>query len=532
MVLKSINQQLFCDPGIFHIRSELLNDLGKFCSVICRISRVKSTRYHVTSQQDDLPDHKLMYRSCGTNAGVVQIKKQAYKAIEDLHERAADYIKKWMQYQFLWDIDNSNSETHIGDELNNWQLFLADVWKKRSVFDTSKTSVTYNEVVTIEFGTVQNKVNIKYDVWHKELLQKFGQKLNQNGTDMFNQIEKARHELEAGSVDSGNTAETVAVVTAVQTYKRSKNSWEETMTVFKDSHKLLERQRFQFPTTWLYSDQLDGSWTSFNSILDRRDHQIQEKIATLQMQMMTQENNVESKTSDQLSEWETSKPIDRKISPEQALNNLAVYEKKLKKLADERGQVSKAKQALELDTHQSTESQDRQFRLDSAISELTDLKAVWVGLQNINKQLDSIRDIPWPAVQPRNVRKQLDELVKIMKSDTFPVKLRQYNVYISHNDNLKKLQKMNATIIELKSPKMKDRHWKTLIKQLRLGSVYASISDRNLGQIWDIDLIKNEKLVRDVLITAQGEMALEQYIDQTRDLWNNYWKGLGLKNEN
>ena len=522
VVLKSINQQLFCDPGIYHIKQELYNELAKYCSVICRISRVKSTRYHVGSQVDEMSDHKLLYRSCGTSMAVKAAMNIAYESIEQVQEKSAVYINKWMVYQFLWDVEHSNIETHIGEDVNHWQQFLADVWKKRSIFDTSEQRVVYNEVVTIEFARLQNKVNIKYDAWHKELLQKFGAKLHQTGTDMFNQIEKARGELEIASVDSGNTAETVAVVTAVQQYNRSKNSWEETMSVFKDSQKLLERQRFQFPSNWLYNEQLEGSWTSFNSILDRRDGQIQEQIAALQMRMVTEESNVEQRTQDQLTEWESSKPVGRNISPEQALNSLSIYEKKLKKLHQSRDQVSKAKQALELDTHQSTEAQDRQYRLDNAINELTDLKAVWVGLQDINKQLDSIREIPWPAVQPRNVRKQLDELVKIMKSDTFPVKLRQYNIYISHAENLKKLQKMNSTIIELKSPKMQQRHWKMLIKQLRLGNVWSTVSERTLGQIWDIDLIKNEKLVREVLITAQGEMALEQFLQQTKDVWSNY----------
>ena len=66
-------------------------------------------------------------------------------------------------------------------------------------------------------------------------------------------------------------------------------------------------------------------------------------------------------------------------------------------------------------------------------------------------------------------------------------------------------------ITELKSEALKDRHWKQLMKRLRVNWV---LSELTLGHIWDIDLLKNENVVRDVIIVAQGEMALEEFLKQ------------------
>ena len=41
-------------------------------------------------------------------------------------------------------------------------------------------------------------------------------------------------------------------------------------------------------------------------------------------------------------------------------------------------------------------------------------------------------------------------------------------------------------------------------------------------QIWDVDLQKNEMVVRDVLLVAQGEMALEEFMKQIREQWQTY----------
>lgn len=70
-------------------------------------------------------------------------------------------------------------------------------------------------------------------------------------------------------------------------------------------------------------------------------------------------------------------------------------------------------------------------------------------------------------------------------------------------------------VIELKSEALKDRHWKQLMKRLHVNWV---LSELTLGQIWDVDLQKNEMVVKDVLLVAQGEMALEEFLKQVKKI--------------
>jgi dynein heavy chain 1 len=57
------------------------------------------------------------------------------------------------------------------------------------------------------------------------------------------------------------------------------------------------------------------------------------------------------------------------------------------------------------------------------------------------------------------------------------------------------------------------------MKSLRVNWI---LTDLTLGQVWDVDLQKNEKLLRDVIIVAQGEMALEEFLKQVRESWQTY----------
>ena len=73
--------------------------------------------------------------------------------------------------------------------------------------------------------------------------------------------------------------------------------------------------------------------------------------------------------------------------------------------------------------------------------------------------------------------------------------------------------------MELKSEALKERHWKTLMKQLR---VNWTLNDLTLGQVWDADLSRHEAVIKDVILVAQGEMALEEFLKQVREAWQAY----------
>lgn len=43
-----------------------------------------------------------------------------------------------------------------------------------------------------------------------------------------------------------------------------------------------------------------------------------------------------------------------------------------------------------------------------------------------------------------------------------------------------------------------------------------------LGQVYDLNLGKNENLIKKVVMQAQGEMALEEFVKLVRETWTSY----------
>ena len=151
--------------------------------------------------------------------------------------------------------------------------------QSRSTFDTTETKREIGPVI-IDFNAIQTKVNLKYDTLQKAIVQQFGTRLGEDISDFFTNVSKARTELEQQSLEIATTAEAVTFITYVQGLKRKIKAWERSVDVYRDGQKILERQRYQFPSNWLYTDNIDSEWGAFNEILKRKDGTIQTQVLT------------------------------------------------------------------------------------------------------------------------------------------------------------------------------------------------------------------------------------------------------------
>lgn len=72
------------------------------------------------------------------------------------------------------------------------------------------------------------------------------------------------------------------------------------------------------------------------------------QVQSLQMKIIAEDKAVEIRTNDFLSDWEKNKPVRGQLRPDEALQQLQISETKFSKLKEERDNVAKAKEALEL----------------------------------------------------------------------------------------------------------------------------------------------------------------------------------------
>ncbi|KAF8640937.1 hypothetical protein AX17_000584 [Amanita inopinata Kibby_2008] len=311
---------------------------------------------------------------------------------------------------------------------------------------------------------------------------------------------------------NSSTAAAVTFITFVQDLKRKSKAWGPMIELCASGEKTLERFRYQFPDDWLYSDQLRGEWSAYNEILKRKNDSIQEQLAGLQLKIVAEDKIVENKINDIILEWEQTRPVQGNMRADTAMNTINVFEGKLNRVQEEYDLVCRAKEALDLELVRHT-------RLEPVFEELRDLKAVWTALSGIWSQINELREIAWATAQPRKLRQQIDGLLSSTKD--MPTRMRQYAAFEYVQEVLKGLLKSNMLISELKSEALKDRHWKQLFRMLKMPA-QISLTLMTLGNVYDMDLKRNETTIKEIITQAQGEMALEEYIKQVKETWTSY----------
>ncbi|VDP11035.1 unnamed protein product [Soboliphyme baturini] len=503
--IRLTQQVMYLSPSVEEARQNLLQQLFAWEAIVCTQSRISSTRYQVGAERSNTITN---YRNVlGILPEGQKCLDKAYACADDVISEVKSYVDDWLRYQALWDLQPETLFERLDNNLPKWMTTLQEIKKTRSTFDTAETRKQFGPII-IDYARVQSKVSLKYDSWHKDVLKRFGSLLGSEIQQLYSTVSKSRGDLEQQSVDAGSTSEAVGFITYVQNLKRKTAEWEPQVDLFKEGQKILERQRFQFPSSWLYSDNLDGEWSAFCDILGRKDSAIQTQVTSLQNKIKKEDEVVKSRTTELLSEWDRQKPNEGSQKPDLALQSLSVYEHKLMRLKEDADNIIKAKEALELP--ETVHVSPLHERLCASIEELNDLKNVWNAMKPLHQAIDEIREKSWVSVQPKKLRQSIDALLNQMRE--LPSDYRNYESYDYVKMLLQGYAKMNILVIELKSETLKERHWKQLMKQLKVNWV---LSELTLGQ-------KHEATIKDIILVAQGEMALEVFLKQLREYWQNF----------
>ncbi|KAF2733638.1 dynein heavy chain [Polyplosphaeria fusca] len=502
------NQVIYLNPPIEYARASWLEQLQQWLAVICTLQRIKASRYEMRLEAVDDASNSLF---ANLPSRCTDSLMEVYTAIEGKLRGISSYVDEWLQFQSLWDLQSDHVYDILGEDLSKWLQLLQELRKTRATFDNSEFSRSFG-YVNVDYEQVQVKVNAKYDQWQQEILVKFASRLGQRMTEVYTDLEKARKDLEVQTLEASSTAQAVSFITTVQQCKRKVATWEPEVEMFQQGQTTLQRQRYQLPSDWLHMEQIDHEWQTLQDVLERKTKIANDQADGLRAKIIAEDKVVYQKISDITNQWQEEKPVSGSIPPAEASATLATFDSKLNQLRNESENIAKAKEALGLPP-------SPENALSALLEEVQDFKSVWASLATIWNSIEDLRETLWNSIQPRKLRKNIDDLLKLTKE--MPSRMRQYAAFEYVQDTLKNLLKVNSLLGELRSDAVRERHWVRIFKQLKPQKRYSAIS-MTLGDVWDLKLGPSEKIIRDVITQAQGEMALEEFLKQVRETWQNY----------
>ncbi|KAI0152489.1 cytoplasmic dynein heavy chain [Hypoxylon sp. NC0597] len=503
------NQVIYLDPPLEFARASWFLHLHNWIGIVCNLPKIKASRYQMSLTLSTVVQEEARFNDLPSDC--TDILGRVYSSIEKKLQFIGEYVDKWLQFQSLWDLQSEQVYELLGDELSKWLQLLQEIRKSRTTFDTTEVSRSFGHI-TIDYEQVQMKVNSKYDQWQQEILVKFAGRLGTRMREVNAEIEKARRDLEGQSLEASSTAQAVQFITIVQSCKRKVKAWAPEVETFRQGQSTLVRNRYNFPHDWVDVQQVDSTWEALNELLNRKAKIVQDQTDALKAKIVAEDKVVMDKITETATQWNDEKPVSGTIAPDVASATLTAFESRITKLQEEFDMVSKAKEALDLPA--SPESS-----LSTILEEVHDFKSVWAALSTIWKSLNDLRETLWGSVQPRKVRSSIDNLIKMTKE--MPSRMRQYAAFEHIQNILRQLLKVNSLLGDLKSEAIRDRHWTKIWKEIKPGRRYSPVS-MTLGDVWDLNLVATEVIVKDIIMQAQGEMALEEFLKQVKETWNNY----------
>ncbi len=166
------NQLLYVCPSIEDAREHLVSQLYEFGSVITTQKRIQHSRYHVSMEAES--EYKTTYKNLLNKfPSGLKLLDNAIGAIESILSQSHDYVKTWLNFQSLWDLQPEVLYQRLGTNLTAWMACLKEMKESRKSFDTQETQRNFGPI-QVDYTKVQSKVNVKYDAWHKDVLGMLG----------------------------------------------------------------------------------------------------------------------------------------------------------------------------------------------------------------------------------------------------------------------------------------------------------------------------------------------------------------------
>ena len=434
--------------------------------------------------------------------------REGLRLVEALLNRVMQFTNGWLQNQAVWKLNPKEIAESMGSNVDMWQKLLSGLSKAKADLESESIEKLIG-CVHVNLEQVQSSMSIRYDALQKDLLSSFSELVLEQ-TKQFSQVlSSTRSELERLSVNA-STTETINLILLVREVVHNLQSWKSQKNALMNCQVLLDSQNYNYPSDWIYSQQIENDWSSLEQILSRRQESIKASQEQLKKNIILEDGKVKRAIEEATSQWEQSRPLDGSIPVQSALTTLEEFKLKFDSLNDQWSKVNKGRDALALDVH-------RESPVDLLLTELHGLQEAWQAVLEYWNRLNSVGETMWSMFIPKTFSQQLNELEKDLES--IPSRCKQYACFTYLQSTIRRYKKDFKLLQELKNSSLKERHWSQILSFLNLSTSYEFLRVRDF---WTPEFRENEPKITEVLSIAQGELAIEEFLKQIREFWNAY----------
>ena len=419
-----------------------------------------------------------------------------------------EYVGSWLKNQAIWRINNKEVTEILGNDLSKWQNLLKGINESKLQLEMENSKKLIG-CISINVEQIQSSISMRYDSLEKDLLSSFSMMILTNTSQFESLIIEQRNKLERLNVNS-STSDAIDLILLSREIAANLPLWKNHKNTLLACHTLLEEQDFTFPPEWIYSQQVENDWSSLEQILAKRQDAIQKSQEQLKNSIIKVDTKLKKDIDELSKEWEEKKPQDGTLSVDEALKLLLTFERKMNSLTEIHDKVNKGRNALLLDISSFNP-------LESITIELHGLYEAWNSVQMYWKRIESLGNTLWSVFVPKTFHQSLLEIERDIEKVSSRVK--NYDCFIYLKNTLASYSHDFKLLQEIKNSAFKERHWISLLSLLQIHTSYEYLRVRDF---WIPAFHEKEQQIVEILSNAQGELAIEEFLKQVREIWTTY----------
>jgi dynein heavy chain 1 len=505
MTVKSSSEILTCHPPVAESLQYMVVALNSIISSVASQQRLLARTIKKSVSKKPATYSSLVSLIPGHVLG------GAYAAIFAASTRAQCFVDHWQSLQTLWTSSPTEAAAFIGTDLEKWRSVLSDIRLDRAQKNSSDTTKCIGPF-QFDFSAAQSKVIQRYDLWLRALLDLFSQHISQSKADLLKRMMSARELLESLSTTLGTDA-TLKLLVSINEHEGSYAAWQSQIDILAQGEALASarddhRARMEQSITL---DRLRGALSSFEQIFSKRKAAVTAAKSVLQQHVLDEERASVKYYEELLKDWDASKPDSKNCDALNALEILVCFTERCDVLSARVSRVSAALKCLA--AHSASSSLPIQVQQLQA--EISRMQLVWVSLSGPYRSLAELDALQLAAAAVPSIKALLDSAKSQAKA--LPSEFFQFSAFRGLIERIDSRTRTLPFISDLKSPAMQPRHWQMLARSCNVSLPMDGIS---LGLLWNSSVFHNEASLKDVISVAQGEFALQEFLDEIKTHWS------------
>ncbi|KAK6461715.1 hypothetical protein DFJ63DRAFT_288581 [Scheffersomyces coipomensis] len=505
------DQSFIIKPDLSTTKSNIFDSINSIMSVIENQSQI------LTSLET-----KHMFKDIITNKHNEKLVNQihsAYSRVDTIINQCQDYFQKWSLLQNLWEL-NLNSDDDLQKILPSNVSFesliesINSVVKLRELFDNSESIIVFSNLISINFHNVQSRVILKFDTFQVELIKKFSSRYQQEIIKVHNSLINCKSSLEIKL--NFFTTKISQLILDINNYLNFKinnyKKWQLNLSTFKLGQTFLFKHRFKFSSSWLYVEQLDNDLSIINSLLLKKEKLLEDNFELLVPKIKSEAIRINESIKSLTNDWNSKRPIAANLLPSLALVDLNNFQTSCNILSNNAEALSFVADQLNV----ATVKVESLFEISHDIKQL---KSVWLSINTLWEELESIKATTWKNVEPPTVRHKLADLLN--NSRLLPSDVRQYSAFEEIQNQITLHLQTFSLITDLSGESMKQRHWLSLINQLGLSAANINVESFTIGDVWNFNFSLNFNVITAIVTQANNEQIIESKLSSIQSEWIN-----------